>query len=146
MNIRPSSFDFPLYLHVAGAMVLFGVALTTVIVSLAGWRRSDSAPLRRVGFWAPLAVGVPSYFAMRGGAQWIYSKEGFSGDNDPTWIGIGFGIADAGLLLLLLTIGFAFWWRRSGKAAPARVVAVLSSLYLVALTVAMLAMSGKWGS
>jgi hypothetical protein len=146
MNLRPTSFDFPLFLHVLGAMVLFGAALTTVIVSLAGWRRPEASTLRRAGFWAPLALGVPAYVAMRGGAQWIYSKEGFSGDDDPTWIGIGFIIADAGLLVLLLTIGFAFWWRRSGKAAPARIVAGLSSLYLVVLTVAMLAMSGKWGS
>ena len=144
MNIRPSSFDFPLFLHVLGAMVLFGAALTSTVVSTAGWRRPDAGALRRTSFWALLAVGVPGYVAMRGGAQWIYSKEGFSGDDDPTWLGIGFIIADAGLLVLLLTIGFAYWWRRSGNAVAARIVAGLSSLYLVLLAVAWLAMSGKW--
>jgi hypothetical protein len=144
MNVRPSSFDFPLFLHVLGAMVLFGAALTSTVVSTAGWRRPDAAALRRTSFWALLAVGVPGYVAMRGGAQWIYSKEGFSGDDDPTWLSIGFIIADAGLLVLLLTIGFAYWWRRSGNAVAARIVAGLSSLYLVLLAVAWLAMSGKW--
>jgi hypothetical protein len=82
---------------------------------------------------------------MRGAAAWIYSKEGFSGDNDPTWIGVGFAVADLGLLVLLLTLGFAFWWQRSGKPIAARVVAGLSSLYAVLLAIAWLAMSGKWG-
>jgi hypothetical protein len=145
MNIRPSSVDFPLFLHVLGAMVLFGVALTSTVVATAGWRRPDLAPLRRTAFWALLAVGVPAYVAMRGGAQWIYSREGFSGDNDPTWLGVGFIVADAGLLVLLLTIGFAYWWRRSGKAVAARVVAGLSGIYIVMLAIAWLAMSGKWG-
>ena len=82
---------------------------------------------------------------MRGGAAWIYSKEGFSGDNDPTWIGIGFIVAEPGLLVLLLSLGFAFWWQRSGKPVAGRVVAGLSSLYLLLLAIAWLAMSGKWG-
>jgi hypothetical protein len=146
MNLRPTSFDFPLFLHVLGAMVLVGAALATSIVSTAGWRRPDAVVLRRTAFWSLLLVGIPAYAAMRGGAQWIYSKEGYSGDADPTWVGIGFIIADAGLLVLLITTGFAFWWRRSGKAAAARTVAVLANVYLVMLTVAMLAMSGKWGS
>ena len=60
MNIRPSSFDFPLFLHVLGAMVLFRVALTSVGGSTAGWRRPDAAPLRRTAFWALLAVGLPA--------------------------------------------------------------------------------------
>jgi hypothetical protein len=145
MSIRPTSFDFPLFLHVLGAMVLFGAVLTTAIVSAVGWRKPE-APLRRVAFWSLLAVGVPSYVAMRGGAQWIYSKEGFSGDNDPTWLGIGFMVADIGLLVLLVTIGFAWWWRRSGKVVAGRIVAGLSVVYLVLLAVAWMAMTGKWGS
>jgi hypothetical protein len=145
MNIRPTSFDFPLFLHVLGAMVLFGAVLTTTVVSTAGWRRPDMTALRRTAFWTLLVVGIPAYVAMRGGAQWVYSKEGFSGHDDPTWVGIGFIIADAGLLVLLITTGFAFWWKRSGKAAAARTVAALSSIYLVMLGIAWLAMSGKWG-
>jgi hypothetical protein len=53
--------------------------------------------------------------------------------------------SDIGLLVLLVSIGIAFWWLRSGKAVAGRIVAGLAGLYLVLLTVAMLAMSGKWG-
>ena len=67
------------------------------------------------------------------------------GDNDPTWIGIGFIAAEPGLLLLLLALGFAFWWQQSGKPVAGRIVAGLSTLYALLLAIAWLAMSGKWG-
>ena len=144
MNIRPTSFDFPLFLHVFGAMTLFGAALTAFLAAFVA-RRTGSAALRRAVFSALLVVGVPAYIAMRAGAQWIYSKEGFTGNGDPSWVGVGFGVADAGLVLLLATIGVAFWWRRSAKVVAGRIVTGLSGVYLLLLAVAWLAMSGKWG-
>jgi hypothetical protein len=135
----------PLFLHVLGAMTLVGAILATAIVSFVAWPRPDAAILRRAALRSLLFVAIPGYVVMRAGAQWIYSKEGFSGHNDPTWIGIGFGAADSGLLVLLVTIAFAIWWNRSGKAVPARIVAGLSGVYLLLLAVAWLAMSGKWG-
>jgi hypothetical protein len=135
---------WPLFLHVLGAMTLVGAVLAVVIVSFVAWRRSDVGILRNTAFWALAAVGVPSYVVMRVGAQWIYSKEGFSGHNDPTWVGIGFFVGDAGLLVLLLTTVLAFWWRRGGKAVVGRIVAGLAAVYLVLLAIAWLAMSGKW--
>ena len=143
MSIRPTSFDFPLFVHVFGAMVLFGAVLTAAIVSAVGWRKPE-APLRRVAFWSLLAVGVPSYVAMRGGAQWIYSKEGFTSDGQPTWLKLGMNIADGGLIVLLLAIGAAYWWRRSGNVRAGRIVAGLSLVYLVLLAIAWMAMTGKW--
>jgi hypothetical protein len=145
VNIRPDSFDFPLFVHVLGAMALFGAVLTAFVVAVAAWGRPEAVVLRRAVLLSLLVVAVPAYVAMRGGAQWIYSKEGFSGHNDPTWIGVGFGIADGGLLLLLVMIGLAFWWRRSGSRILGRVVTGLAGVYLVLLGVAWLAMSGKWG-
>ena len=80
-------------------------------------------------------------------AEMMYSdeKDGFGG-NDPTWVGSATSRATPGLLLLLDHD------RRSpsggsgaSKPVAGRIVAVLSSLLLVLLTVAMLAMSGKWG-
>jgi hypothetical protein len=76
----------------------------------------------------------------------MYSEEGWSGDNDPTWLGIGYMVGDIGLLILLITTGVAFWWKRSNKPVAGRIVAGLSLIYLVLLGVAWLAMSGKWGS
>jgi hypothetical protein len=136
---------WPLFLHVLGAMALVGAVLTVKLVSFVAWRKPDLAILRRTAWTTLLVVALPSYLVMRLAGQWIYSKEGFSGKNDPTWLGVGFGVADMGLLLLLVTIGVAFWWRRSAKPLAGRIVAVLSTLYLVLLAIAWLAMSGKWG-
>jgi hypothetical protein len=136
---------WPLFLHVLGAMTLVGALLAVVLVSAVAWRRPDLAVLRRAAWSGLIVVALPAYPAMRLAGQWIYSKEGFSGDDDPTWLGIGFGVGDLGLLLLLVTIGVAFWWRRGAKPVAGRIVAVLSSVYLVLLAVAWLAMSGKWG-
>jgi hypothetical protein len=136
---------WPLFLHVLGAMTLVGALLAVLLVSWVAWRRPDIAVLRRTAWTTLIAVALPAYIVMRLAGQWIYSKEGFSGNDDPTWLGVGFGVADAGLLLLLITIGASFWWLRSGKSVAGRIVAVLSAVYLVLLAVAWLAMSGKWG-
>ena len=139
--VRPHAWDFPLFLHVFGAMVLFGATLAAASLAFAGPR---VPALSRSAFWTLLAGAIPAWVGMRIGAQWIYSKEGFSGNGDPSWIGVGFGVADAGLVILLVTTGIAFWWKRSGKRVAARIVAGLSTLYLILLAVAWLAMSGKW--
>ena len=55
-------------------------------------------------------------------------------------------VGAAGLWIIVITIGIAFWWKRSSKPVAGKIVAVLSSILLALLTVAMLAMSGKWGS
>ena len=146
--LRPHGWDFPLFLHVFGAMVLFGSTLAaTATLSIAGWRLPGVRALSRSTFWALLGAAVPAWILMRVGAEWTYSKEkdSFFSGGDPTWIGIGFAVADIGLLVLLVATGFAYWWQRSRKPVAGRVVAVLSSLFLVMLAIAWLAMSGKWG-
>lgn len=135
---------WPLFLHVLGAMTLVGAMLVVVTVSIAARRRPELSVLRRSALVTLLAVAIPSYVVMRICAQWIYSKEG-SWPNNPTWIGIGFAVADFGLLVLLATTGCAYWWVRSARAAAGGVVAGLASVYLVLLALAWLAMSGKWG-
>jgi hypothetical protein len=134
---------WPLFLHVLGAMVLVGAVLTVCLLSLRAWRRPGLAVLPRSAFWTLLVVAVPAYVVMRVFAQVIYSDEG-KWPGDPTWVGIGFTVADIGLLVLLATIGFAFWWMRAGKTIAARIVAGLSCVYLALLGLAWLAMSGKW--
>ncbi len=136
---------WPLFLHVLAAMALVGAVLAVAILAWTGWRRPNLPVLARSAFWTLLTVALPAYVVMRICAQWIYSKEGFSSGHDPTWIGIGFVAADLGLLLLLVTTAFAFWWKRTGKPLAGRIVAGLSSLYLVLLALAWSAMSGKWG-
>jgi hypothetical protein len=116
-----------------------------VITSTVAWRRPDLAILRTATFWA-LVSAVPDYVVFRIAAQVIYSDEkDIFGGKDPTWIGVGFIVSDAGLLLLLLSIGLAYWWKRSGTPVAGRIVAGLSIVYLLMLGVAWFAMSAKWG-
>jgi cytochrome bd-type quinol oxidase subunit 1 len=137
---------WPLFLHVLGAMTTVGGILTVVVLSYVAWNRSEAAFLRRATLTAAVAT-IPFYILLRVFAEIMYSdeKDAFAG-NDPTWVGIGYITSDAGFLILLITIGVAFWWKRSEKPVAGRIVAVTSTLLLLLLTVAMLAMSGKWGS
>jgi hypothetical protein len=135
---------WPLFLHVIGAMTLVGAVLTATIVAWVAWRRPGVPVLARTAFNSLVFVGVPGYIVMRVFAEVIASDEGYK-HNLPSWITIGRNVADGGLLLLLLTAGCSFWWLRSGKPRAGRIVAGLSSVYLVLLAIAWLAMSGKWG-
>ena len=136
---------WPLFLHVLGAMTTFGAIFTVVLLTYIAWNRPEAAFIRRATFFT-LLTAVPFYILLRVFGEIMYSdeKDAFGG-NDPTWVGIGYITSDAGLLVLLISIGCAFWWKRIGKPVAGRIVAVLTSLLLVMLTVAMLAMSGKWG-
>ena len=136
---------WPLFLHVLGAMVLVGAMLTVLILAAAASRRPAS-PLPKSAFRTLLILAIPAWLLMRACGQWIYSEEGWSGDDDPTWLGIGYMVGDLGLLVLLITTGVAFWWSRSRKPLAGRIVGGLSVVYLVLLGIAWLAMSGKWGS
>src|SRR5262249_53404683 len=88
--LRPHSWDFPLFVHVFGAMLLFGATLATAALAFAG---PKVPAVSRSAFWTLLAAAIPSWVLMRVGAQWIYSKEHHQiFESNPTWIGIGFGV------------------------------------------------------
>jgi hypothetical protein len=133
----------PLFLHILGAMVLVGAMLTVLLLATTAWKR-PLALLSKSAFRTLLIVAIPAWLLMRACGQWMYSEEGWSGDNDPTWLGIGYLVGDIGLLVLLITTGVAFWWSRSKKPIAGRIVGGLSLVYLVLLGIAWLAMSGKW--
>jgi hypothetical protein len=85
---------------------------------------------------------------MRLGAQWIYDREGFSGNDDPTWLGIGFFTADAGGILLLVSLVLSIVGLRrlrpgTSGSVLARIVGVLALVALVAYAVTVWAMSAK---
>jgi len=137
--LRPDSWDFPLFLHVLGAVVLVGAAAAT---ALAASRAGQSLLLRRVAFGTLLVVAIPAWVLMRVAGQWIESKEEIEGD--PTWLGIGYIVGDVGLVILVVTTVICWWsTRRPERRWPAQAVTALASLYLIALLVAMWAMSGK---
>jgi hypothetical protein len=143
--IRPDSWNFPLFLHVLGAIVLVGGLLAGV--GGLGLARGDQR-LLRLGYWSLLAVGLPGYVLMRIGAQWIYSKEGLDdAPIDPAWVGIGYVVADVGALLLLISLivgGIGVRKLRSGGGVGLlRVSLGISILLLAASLVAVWAMSAK---
>ena len=143
-SIRPDSWNFPLFLHVLGAMVLVGAATTAVVAQLAPSVVSgDEDRMRRFSFRTMLFAALPAYIVMRIGAEWMYSKEfGDTGD-DPTWIGIGYITADIGALLLLIALitgGIASW---KSKHRLGKVSALIAAIALAGWIVAVWAMSGK---
>jgi hypothetical protein len=144
---RPTDWNFPLFVHVFGAMILVGGLLTGA--SVLAFARGDVRSLR-LGYWTLLAVALPGYIVMRIGAQWIYSQEGWEKlDNDPTWIGIGFAVADVGALLVLIALivgGIGVRRLRSGGGAGLlKTAMVVAWIVLAAALVAVWAMAGKPG-
>jgi len=149
---RPTSFDFPLFLHVLGAMLLVGSLVVVVSTLLYALRPAagNSVMLPRFAFRTLLFGAIPSWILMRAGAAWIYSKEGFSSDNDPSWVGIGFITSEAGGLVLVIATVLAYLGvrrsRREGdRGTLARVAGVLAALLVVAYVVAVWAMTTKPG-
>jgi hypothetical protein len=142
---RPDSWNFPLFVHVFGAMILVGGTLTAA--SALAFARGDVRTLR-LGYWSLLAIALPGYVLMRIGAQWIYSKEGLDGAGiDTTWAAIGFTVADGGALLLLVALivgGVGVRRLRSGKGTRLLTTTmVISIILLAAYVVAIWAMSAK---
>jgi heme A synthase len=138
--IRPDSWKLPLLVHVTGAMLLVAALVVVLALAAHGLRRGDdAAALSRVTFRALLLGVLPAYLVMRVGAEWIASEEAVG---DPTWVGIGYGTSDGGLLLILIAIGLA--WRSARRdGGTSRAVAVLSALLLVAYVVTVWAMTAK---
>jgi hypothetical protein len=113
-DIRPGSWNVPLFIHVFGAMILVGGVMTAAAaLALA---RGNVRQLR-FGFWTLLCVGLPGLILMRIGAALIWHKYQsthsflwaiFPHRHDPYWIAIGGTVADlgAGGLVLALIIGW----------------------------------------
>jgi hypothetical protein len=143
--IRPDAWNPPLFLHVFGAIVLFGATATVAIAGFASRSRAEHAALlARVALWTFLLGIVPSWILMRAGAQWILNKEFPHGAATPGWVSVGFAVSEGGgILLLVIGILTWLWKRRGGTGSLGLVVPVLASVCLVALGVAWFAMSGK---
>lgn len=151
--IRPDDWNFPLLLHVFGALVLVGGLVAAVAFGVVAWRGRDAEgerALGRLAFRSLLFAAFPAWWLMRLGGQWIYSKEGWEDTADePGWIGIGFITSEGGGLLLLIALILAGLHvrrlRRSETAGAGlgRAATVLSAIALVAYLVAVWAMSAK---
>jgi len=140
--LREDSWNLPLFLHVLGAIAVTGATAAALVTALSSQRRQWLKPM----LWRVMLVAVlPAWLLMRVAGQWTESKEDIPGD--PGWLGVGFLVGDAGLILLLAaTILSWVAARRPERAWPTKAVAAIAGLYLIALFVAMFAMTGKPGS
>jgi hypothetical protein len=141
---RPDSWNFPLFVHVLGAMILVG-GLVTAASALA-FARGD-VRLLRLGYWSLLAVSLPGYVIMRIGAQWVASKGWDDVKPSPTWLDIGYLVADAGALLMIIALvvgGIGMRQLRQGKGQGLlKASLIIAVLILAAAVVAIWAMAGK---
>jgi hypothetical protein len=150
--IRADDVNFPLLLHVLGAMLLVGTLFAVAVGIVLAWRRGDegeAATLTRYSLLTLLIGVFPSYILMRIGAEWTADREGFNAEGapEPAWLGIGYITADAGALLILISIILSIVglvrMRRGGGIGAGRAVGIISLVLLAAYVVAVWAMSGK---
>ncbi len=86
---------------------------------------------------------------MRIGGEWLASEEGWTdeGVDTPTWLNIGWIVADLGALLLLIALvagGIGVRKLKSGKGAGLlKATMILALVILAAALVAVWAMAGK---
>jgi peptidoglycan biosynthesis protein MviN/MurJ (putative lipid II flippase) len=145
--VRPDSWNFPLLLHVLGAMVLVALLAVAAVVLSAALRSDDRAGALRLAFRTLLIGAIPAYLVMRVGAEWVASKENLE-DADFAWINIGYSVADGGLLVLIvMTVLTGIASRRAKRGdTPSGLVRWangLALLLIVAYAVALWAMATK---
>lgn len=147
--IRPAGQDFPVLLHIVGATIVFGALLASV-GSLALAR--GQIRLFRIGYFSLLLVALPGWILMRASGEWIYRKQGWNDVpgqlKDPTWLRIGFGVADWGGLLFLVALvigGVAVLRLRNGKSGAGLLKVTMSIAVVLAVGYvgAVWAMTGK---
>jgi hypothetical protein len=144
--VRPDEWNFPLLMHVLGAMLLVGALILSASFLLLA-SRDGTAAQARLGFRSLLLGVLPAWLLMRGGAQWIADKEGLE-EAELTWLEIGFITSDPGFTLILIaTVLAGLAMRRSSRdgrpGGLATGSAVLASLMLLAYVVAIWAMTTK---
>ena len=147
--IRPGEQDFALLLHLVGATVVFGALLASSTSLLLA--RGD-ARLLRLGYFSLLVVGLPGLILMRLAGEWLYQLQHWDDVSErfgePSWLGIGFVVADWGGLLFLLSlvlggVGVHRLNRGNGGVGLLRATMVISLVLVLAYVVAVWAMTGK---
>jgi len=142
--VRPDEWNFPLFVHVAGAMALVSALAIVMALGGAALRRGDgTVALTRLAYRGLLIGVLPAYIVMRVGAEWIASKAEWG---EPAWIGIGYSVADGGLLLTIIATVLAWRATKRGEEGPGgmgRAVVFLAGFLLLAYVVAIWAMTTK---
>jgi uncharacterized membrane protein len=151
--VRSGGWEWALLFHVLGAFLTVG-GMTLVSAAAIAAGRSGSFPLRRLAFRALLLVVLPAFILMRVAAEWVRSEDPFP--DDLGWIGVGYIVTDAGVVVLLAMLVLGWLNARVARRAEppdhateprapvsTRILSVLAPLYLLALLVAVWAMTTK---
>jgi hypothetical protein len=149
--IRPDSWNLPLFLHIAGAMLLVG-SLVVAFFAIAIARKRGDQPAARFAARVLLLASLPAFLLMRIFAQVMVDKEHLS-DSKASWVNIGFSVSDGGALLLIIGLiltGLMARRAKSGQsvagAVQLRIAGILTGVMLVAYIVAIWAMTTKPGA
>ena len=151
LSIRPDSWNFPLLLHVASAMLLVAGVVVAAVALVQALRTAEpdaAAALQRFGARTLLWVAIPMSILLNVDAEWLRSKEFPSGSEDPAWIGWGYGTAEGSLVLLVVaTLLASMAVRRSRTGARlgklSKAATGLSLLVIAILLLAIWAMTTK---
>jgi hypothetical protein len=129
------------FVHVFGALALFGGALTVAIVSLAALRiPAHALLLRRIAFWTTLVLMVPAWILMYFGGYWLLSHEGLD-ESTLGWAEAGIHLAEVAAALTIILLILSGLARRRPRLGPW--LAGVATLYALALAVAWFFMSAK---
>jgi hypothetical protein len=151
LAIRPDSWNFPLLVHVASAMVLVAAVTVATVALIQALRTPDNSAavsLQRFGSRTLLYVAIPFSILLNIDAEWIKSREFSSSAKDPAWIGWGYGTAEGSLVFLVIAAalsGLALRRSRTGAGLGnfSRAATVLTLLALATLVIAVWAMTTK---
>jgi hypothetical protein len=129
------------FVHVLGALALFGGVLTVAIVSVAALRIPTHAVLlRRIGWWTTLVLIVPAWIVMYFGGYWLLGHEGLD-NNTPGWTEAGIHLAEVAAALTIILLVVSRLALKRPRLGPW--LAGVAVLYALALGVAWFFMSGK---
>ena len=129
------------FVHVLGALALFGGALTVAIVSLAALRiPAHALLLRRIAFWTTLVLVLPAWILMYFGGYWLLSHEGLD-ESTLGWAEAGIHLAEVAAALTIVLLILSWLARRRPRLGPW--LAGVATLYALALAVAWFFMSAK---
>ena len=164
---RPDSWNFPLLIHITGAMILVGGMLGAAAALVLA--RGDDERKIKLGYYSLLFVAFPGLVLTKIGATAIWSKESphsligaaFPHTDDPRWIMVGGTALDggAGLLVLALILGWFGLRRMEGGEGDfltkvpvvknmsgetlVKATTIISAVLLVGYVLAIWAMSTK---
>ncbi len=146
---RPG-WEFPLFVHVLGAMLLVGFLLAVLFALLVAARRTDTPAqltLTRFAFRTLLIGVLPSWVIMFVGAIWTEEEAPF--DEEAAWLTIGHIVAEPigllGFILATLFAGLAVRRLKSdgGSSGFVRASTVFTTILVIAYLVAIFAMTTK---